>query len=367
MDINSLGWSDEFRAELEAANLPGPEPARVSRHHRTAYHVIGASGEKTAQVIGRLMHLAEESSDLPVVGDWVLTTPMDEKSVLIHRVLPRQACLSRNVTASTGRTEEQILAANVDLAFLVSGLDNNFNLRRIERYLTGLARTGVRPIIVLNKADLCPEVEKRRQETSAIVGDTPLHIVSAQANTGVAELGRYFTGGKTGVFLGSSGVGKSSLINRLLGEDRLATGEVRADDSRGRHTTTHRELLLVPGGGVVIDTPGLRELALWSDSASVETVFEDIETLAAGCRFRDCTHGDEPGCAIRAALESGELDPKRWASYRKLQAELAGHRKRMDAKARRQQDKEWSKRISSWKKEYNKLNKNGEYGRKLKR
>jgi ribosome biogenesis GTPase len=338
----------------------------VSRHYRAVYQVIGNDGEKSAQVTGRLLHLAEASADLPAIGDWVATTPMDKDSVLIHKVLPRGSCLSRNVAASTGRTEEQVLAANVDVAFLVSGLDDDFNLRRIERYLTGLAQTGITPVIVLNKADLCADVDRCREEAARVAGGTPLHVVSARKSNNVVELLQYFTNRKTAVFLGSSGVGKSSLINCLLGENRLATGEVRSDDSRGRHTTTHRELLVLPQGGVVIDTPGLRELSLWSESSSVAAVFDDIEALAAQCRFRDCRHKSEPGCAILAALDSGELDSKRWNNYLKLQAEEAWHRKRMDARARRQRDRQWSKRISSWKKEYNKLNKDGDFGRKLK-
>jgi ribosome biogenesis GTPase len=276
------------------------------------------------------------------VGDWVaIAARPEEGAATIHAVLPRKSRFSRKAVG--GRTEEQMLAANVDTVLLVSGLDDDFNVRRIERYLTLAWEGGANPVIVLNKADLCEDIEGCLIKTESVAFGVPVLVVSAVDRQGLEDLRRHVGPGITSAFLGSSGVGKSSLINALLGEERQLVQAVRDDDSRGRHTTTRRELILVPDAGVVIDSPGLRELQLWIDEDSLKRSFEDVEEFVTQCRFGDCRHQSEPGCAVRAAIEDGTLDAARYRSYQKLQRELRHVARKQDQKARLLEKEKWKK------------------------
>jgi ribosome biogenesis GTPase len=344
--LTPLGWGPHFEEHFEPHRAAGLAPARVALQHRDSYVVLSEHGELVAPLAGRLRYEATCPANLPAVGDWVAVTPQPgDRVATIHAVLPRRSRFVRKVAG--GHTEEQVLCANIDTAFLVSGLDGDFNLRRIERYLTVVWDSGATPVLVLNKADLCPDVEALVEQVEAVAFGVPVLAVSAALNEGTEALAARLGEGRTAAFLGSSGVGKSTLINRLLGDDRLDTAAVRADDSRGRHTTTHRELIVVPGVGVVIDTPGIRELQLWGDEDDLSRSFDDIEHLAAACRFRDCAHGSEPGCAVRRALEDGTLDAGRWRSYQKLLRELRFLDRRQDQKARLAEKARW-KKISQW-------------------
>jgi ribosome biogenesis GTPase len=271
------------------------------------------------------------------VGDWVAARKVDHDFALIEEVLPRRTQFSRAAAASGVR--QQVIAVNVDLAVIVCGLDHDFNLRRIERYLVLARESKGDALIVLNKADVCSDAEERLRAVRAIAGENQ-RVLLLNARQSVEPL-RPFIQGKTIALLGSSGAGKSTIANALLGEERQSTGEVREGDSRGRHTTTSRMLLPLPGGGALIDNPGMRELQLWASESSLEDVFGEIASLAAGCRFADCTHSSEPKCAVQQALESGELDAARWQSYRKLQAELQHHLRQQDVSAAAAQKKKW--------------------------
>lgn len=294
--------------------------ARVVLQERGLYRIRTDRGEQSALVSGKFQHDAQNASDYPVVGDFVLADCTDPDTAVIHRVLPRKSLFVRRA-AGTGAVE-QAVAANVDTAFLCMSLNNDFSLRRLERYLSVAWESGAQPVVVLTKADLCEDIEQKRLEVESVAVGVPILVVSSMAQDGYVQILPYVTADRTVAFVGSSGVGKSTLINRLLGEERLATGGLRNDD-KGRHTTTHRELLLLPNGAMVIDTPGMRELGMWDTASGVEQTFADIEALAARCRFRNCAHTGEPGCAVRAALESGELDAGRWQSYQKLMTENA--------------------------------------------
>ncbi len=327
MDLDILGWNDSLAshfADLQRLDI-ALTPARVVRELRGTYTVLGDFGapleQLTAQVAGRMRHQAAARDDFPAVGDWVAVQPRsNEGTATIQAILPRHSAFVRQAVG--GITEAQVVAANVDTVFIVAGLDQEFNLRRLERYVTLAWESGADPVLVLNKADLCPALDDVLARTQTIALGVPIHPISAAQGQGLRELGDYLRPGVTVALLGSSGVGKSTLINSLLGEERLRVGAVRADDSQGRHTTTHRELIVLPGGGMIIDNPGMRELQLWADAGSLDQAFGDVEALAARCRFADCRHGSEPGCAVRAALEAGTLDPARWDSYLKLQREL---------------------------------------------
>ena len=293
---------------------------RITLQEKGMYRIFTSTGEQNALVSGKFQFDAQSVSDYPAVGDYVLVSRADPDTAIIHHVLPRKSLFLRKA-AGTSQTE-QVVAANIDTVFLCMSLNNDFNLRRLERYLAAAWESKADPVVLLTKADLCEDVVRKQAEAeSTAMGVTVLTASAADAD-GYQQLMPYITVGKTVAFVGSSGVGKSTLINRLLGEDRLATDGLRNND-KGRHTTTHRELLVLPNGAMVIDTPGMRELGMWDAASGVEQTFADMEALAARCRFRNCSHTSEPGCAIRDALQRGELDSRRWQSYQKLKSETS--------------------------------------------
>ena len=357
MNLATLGWNPLLDQHFEGFRSQGLSPARVAREYGQCYLVLCEQGELSAQVSGKLRHSAVERSDLPAVGDWVAIRPrFDEGKATIHAVLPRKSKFSRKTAGDI--TEEQVVATNVDTVFLVSGLDGDFNVRRIERYLTLAWEGGANPVIVLNKMDLCADVDAHVAEVELIAFGVPIHPVSAKEKRGLDALRHYLQPGETAALLGSSGVGKSTLINSLLGVERQRVGSVREFDGKGRHVTSHRELVLLPGGGVLIDNPGMREIQLWGDEEGLAEGFADIEKLAAQCRFRDCRHDGEPGCAIGEVLESGTLDAGRWRSYLKLQRELKYLESRQDQKACLLEKERW-KRLGKWSRDRQVLRKKG--------
>ena len=326
-ELGELGWSSELADNLEPGLLPG----RVAAVHRGAFDVWTAGGAVRSRLPGRLIH---EGLDVGV-GDWV-----GLGDDLIRKVLPRRSAIVRNAAGLT--TTAQTLAANVDVAFAVSSLGPDLEPRRIERYLVTIWESGAAPEIVLTKADRFADPWPLVAEIEAVALGVPVHVVSAVTGQGCDALRARIQDGTTVVLVGSSGVGKSTLVNRWLGEEVMATKETREDDDEGRHTTTHRQLLVLPGGGLVIDTPGLRELQLWDvGSAALDATFADVEELAADCRFGDCTHAHEPDCAVLAAVESGELPGERFHSWRKLQRELRAIAIRHDVLLRKEEARKW--------------------------
>ncbi len=319
MRLRDFGWDPFFETAFEPFRAAGFAPGRVASESREIYEVWTAGGALRAELAGRLRYRAESREDLPAVGDWVAVQAFpDDALAVVHAVLPRKSRLVRK--AAGPRAEPQVVGANVDPVFLVTALDRDFNLRRLERYLAVVLDGGCRPVVVLSKADLAGEVEARVGQVGATAPGAPVHAVSALTGQGLDQLARYLAPGRTVALLGSSGVGKSTLVNRLAGEDLQAVAAIRAD-GRGRHTTTRRQLLRLPGGALVLDTPGLKELGLWDAEEGLGEVFDAIEELGAGCRFRDCGHRGEPGCAVRGAVEDGRLDPAQLANYHKLQRE----------------------------------------------
>ncbi|MDD5701095.1 MAG: ribosome small subunit-dependent GTPase A [Dehalococcoidales bacterium] len=347
-NLEVLGWSPFFQEHLQRLNVPDAIPARVASESRNSFQVYSEYGVITAVIAGKMRYHDQPESSHPAVGDWVAVKPLaGEKKGVIHAVLPRKSHFSRKVAGES--TEEQIIAANIDTVFIVSGLDGgrNFNLRRIERYLTLAWSSGATPVIILNKVDLCSDVGKFITSVEGIAPGISIHAVSAREGTGLDSLRDYLTKGNTVAFLGSSGVGKSALINALLGKEKQETGEVSPDNRMGRHTTTRRELIPLSSGGIMIDTPGMREIQMWAGEDSLQGAFEDIEMLAEECRFADCSHNAEPGCAVKAAIFNGELDPARLESYRKLQNELKYLASRETQSTRLYEKQKW-KQIAKW-------------------
>ncbi len=332
MFLEQIGADAHVREIARPYESEGLELGRVSFAAHEQYRIFLESGECEATPAGKLRW----DEILPGVGDWIAARRVDASLALIEAVLPRRTRFSRRAPGSS--VAEQVIAANLDLVMVVCGLDGDFNLRRIERYLVLARESGASPVVVLNKADLCADTGNRLELIQSLAPD--VRIVAISARESVEPLVLLVRGQTVGV-LGSSGAGKSTIANGLLGIDRQATGTVRETDSRGRHTTTSRMLIPLPGGGAIIDTPGLRELQLWASEEALEGVFRDVADLAAQCRFGDCRHSNEPGCAVRAALENGELDPARWASYGKLEAELRHRSLEQDVHARIAQKNKW--------------------------
>jgi ribosome biogenesis GTPase len=323
-DLGALGWTPELADNLQ----PGLVPGRVIAAHRAAFDVQTPEGVVRTRLPGRLVHESVEVA----VGDWVGLA-----DGLVRAVLPRRSAIVRKAAGQT--SEPQTLAANVDIAFIVSSLGPELEPRRIERYLVTIWESGASPEIVLTKADRFDDPWELVASVEAVAIGVPVHVVSAVSGYGIDALRERLSAGVTAVLIGSSGVGKSTLVNRWAGRELMATNDTRADDDEGRHTTTHRELIALPGGGVVIDTPGIRELQLWD--GGVEDAFADVEELALSCRFGDCSHHTEPGCAVKEALASGDLSPERHASWLKLQRELRSMAVRADAQLRREERRKW--------------------------
>jgi len=340
----SYGWSDALQLAFASHSAPGLAPARVTVQQRGLYLLATPEGEATARLSGRFAHAAADG-DYPVAGDWVAAALRpQEGSATIHHLIPRRSAFVRKAVGAGSAS--QVVAANVDVAFLVTSLNADLNPRRIERYLATAWDSGASPVIVLTKADLCPghERDPLQARIEAVALGVPVHAVSAFTGEGLDRLRESFAPGRTAALLGSSGAGKSSLLNALAGAPLMATQAIREDDAHGRHTTTHRQLVLLPDGRLVLDTPGMRELGLWEADAGVAATFADIETLARRCRFGDCAHAAEPGCAVQAALAGGSLDRARWRSWDKLRREVAHAARKDDPQERAALRKVWVQR-----------------------
>ncbi len=319
--IHQYGWSDALQRRFAEFDAAGFAPGRVIVQQRALWGLVTDDGELRAELSGKFARQAP-AGGYPVAGDWVaVRTDPSSASAVIHDVLPRSSAFVRKAAGPAGG--EQVVAANADVAFLTASLNSGLNPRRLERYLASAWQSGAAPVVLLTKADLCDDVDRAVDEAQALAVGAPVHAVSALTGEGLDVLQPYLAPGRTAVLLGSSGDGKSTLVNALAGAQRMATQTTREADGRGRHTTSHRELILLPGGGLLLDTPGMRELGLWDTDEGLSATFDDIDALAAACRFSDCGHSNEPGCAIRAALQSGQLEESRWRSYCKLKREIA--------------------------------------------
>lgn len=319
--IEQYGWSDALRLAFEPHARAGYLPGRIIVQQRLADLVATDLGTLSAKLSGRMRHEAREAGH-PAAGDWVaLSANAAEGTATIHGVLPRRTAFVRRAADSVQTL--QVIAANIDVVFVVTSMNADLNPRRLERFLAAAWQSGARPVVVLTKADLCEDPEAQAAQIATLAAGCPVIIISVRQGIGLGELMEHIKPGETCVLIGSSGVGKSTLVNALLGEERMATQNIRVADARGRHTTSHRQLILLPGGGLLLDTPGIREVGLIDADDGLSTVFDDIEELARHCRFNDCGHDTEPGCAVRAALDAGLLDANRWAHFQKLTAELA--------------------------------------------
>lgn len=342
MNLELLGWGSFFSKNFSSQFQDGYTVGRVAVEQKNTYILYTELGELSAEVSGKMRHQAFGRQDFPAVGDWVSISRIEgESRAIIQTILPRKSKFSRKTVGAV--TDEQIVATNIDTVFLVSGLDKDFNKRRIERYLILVWESGANPVIVLNKADLCDEVEQRQAEVEAIASGVPIIILSAVENKGLDRLTPYLGTGQTVALIGSSGVGKSTIMNQLVGQDIQSVQSVRLGDNRGRHTTTHRELIILPSGGLLIDTPGMREVQMWAGVDGLQETFADIESLATLCRFRNCKHEKEPGCVVQQALLDGTLDEERLKNYQKLQQELDYLSRKQDQKAYLAEKERWKK------------------------
>lgn len=358
--VEKWGWDGDFeRAWKAQAPAEGMVPARVTAEHRDLYTIAASDGEHPARLSGRFRHEARLRSDLPTVGDWVVAgIPEKGGTAVVRGLLPRRSKFSRKVPGR--RIEEQVVAANVDTVFLVNGLDGDFNVRRIERYLVLVHASGASPVIVLTKSDLQEDCGPFVAEAEAAAPGVPVLAVSSLTGKGFQALNERLVPKRTVALLGSSGAGKSSITNRLLGFEKQEVLPVREDDSRGRHSTTHRELFALPNGALIIDTPGMREIQMWG-SEGLEDAFPDIHALAGKCRFRDCRHEEEPGCAVREALNNGKLPEDRFAGFLNLRKEQAYIGRQTDRKAK-QEHKKHMKDIAGWRKELKRFKDGPEVG-----
>ncbi len=337
--LETYGWSDALQHDFAPHAAAGLIAGRVILQQRGLYGLATDLGELRAEISGKLARDAE-AGGYPAAGDWVaLAAGGAGELAIIHHVLPRRIAFTRKAAGSGGGL--QVVAANADVAFITAALNGDLNPRRLERYLAAAWQSGASPVVVLTKADLVDDVEAAVTAVEAVAVGAPVLAISSLTGEGLEAVRGYLAPGRTAVMVGSSGVGKSTLLNALMGTERMATGAIREDDGRGRHTTSHRELIALPGGGLLLDTPGMRELGLWDSEEGLVATFEDIEALAANCRFGDCGHTNEPGCAVRAALESGALDEARWQGYRKLQRELAFTESKEDPALRAARRRQW--------------------------
>lgn len=333
VDLARYGWDDAWAAAFAPYAADGLVPARVAIEFNHLLRVCTTEGDVQAQHAGKLRHTATGRHAMAAVGDWVAIRPRaGEGTATIEAILPRRSHFSRKAAGEL--TEQQVVAANIDVVFVVMGLDRDYNPRRLERYLVLVQDSGARPQVLLSKADLVEDVSAQIAECQAVAPGADVYAVSVRDGRGLDRVGAALLPGQTGALLGSSGAGKSTLINHLLGTDLLATGAVRSSDQRGRHTTRHRQLVPLPGGGLLIDTPGMRELQLWTAPDAATTSFEDIDALAPGCHFTDCRHRSEPRCAVRAAVDEGRLDASRLESFHKLQGEARALEQRQDVRGR---------------------------------
>jgi ribosome biogenesis GTPase len=356
--LTGWGWNSYFEAFWRDGDWEIAVPARIIAQQRKFWRVAGDFGECWAEASGKLRLAADEGANWPAVGDWVVAELHGEgTTAVIREVLPRR---SKFVRKSPGKkVEEQVIAANVDTALLVSALDGDFNPRRVERYLAQCWESGAKPVVVLNKADACEDVRAKTAEMERVAVGTAVCVVSAKAGDGFSELEEFLRPGHTLVLLGSSGVGKSTIANRLLGQMVQEVQPVRESDSRGRHTTTSRELFVLPSGALLMDTPGLREMQLWDAEDGVARVFADVDALATRCRFGDCRHEGEPGCAVQAAVSGGVLDAARLESRRKLSREQEFLRRKVDPEARLEQKEQWKQIHRAARQKYEQREKDG--------
>lgn len=338
MELDRYGWRACFQSAMAEYAIEENIPGRVVAQDRGVSRLMTDAGEISATVGAGLRREAADRTGLPSIGDWVVVRPAGDLWSIVA-VLPRQTAFVRK--AAGARAEPQVVAANVDTVFLVTGLDGDFNLRRIERYVAVAHASGSRPVVVLNKADVCERLDEAMASVRSRSGGAQTVAMSARNDDPQAVLSPWLCAGETVALIGSSGVGKSTIANRLLGGELLRTGAVREHDQRGMHTTTRRELLMLPGGAMLIDTPGMRELSVWTDEESIRAAFDDVAEVAAGCRFGDCRHEGEPGCAVAEAIADGRMDADRFAHFRTLEKEAAFLEMRRDASAQLVQKRKW--------------------------